>query len=283
MASLKRKGKGPGSSHYKQKLQTWSTKMMKEALMFYFQGKSGDGPALGYKKVTQLYNLPKETFRKRTTGKYKGYYGYLCGGKDMPRIFSDDQEQELAGHISKFAQAGFPFTPTEIRDLTYEFASENDVSGFNMMNKSAGRKWQRYFMKRHKELTIRTPKILSIYRVQCANREVLNAWFEKYGDVLAENNITSPLYIWNCDECGCIDVPKPKAVVCKSKVRPTQLTPSEKGETTTVLTFVNAAGLVMKPLVIHKGGKIMEAWKNHMPKGISLAATKTGWITKQTF
>ena len=42
-------------------------------------------------------------------------------------------------------------------------------------------------------------------------------------------------------------------IVCPVKARPNQLCASEKGETSTAVVFVNAAGYHLKPLVIHKG------------------------------
>ena len=58
---------------------------------------------------------------------------------------------------------------------------------------------------------------------------------------------------------------------------------SEKGETSTVLAFVSAAGMSTKPLVIHKGQKVQQAWKNDKPRSYSLGASENGWITKRLF
>ena len=46
-------------------------------------------------------------------------------------MFTPEEEHELAEHISKFAQAGFPFTPKKIRELAFEYAHLNDILGFN--------------------------------------------------------------------------------------------------------------------------------------------------------
>ena len=232
-----------------------------------------------------MYGLPRETFRRRTLpGPLQGYCGYLSGGKDIPRVFTVEQEAELAGHIGMFAQAGFPFTPQEIKLLAYEYAVKNNVEGFSEMKQEAGRKWLRGFMRRHKSvLSLKTPKLLSIYRAKCATPVVMDKWFEHYKQVLKDNNITSPLYIWNVDECGCVDVPKPKKVIALKRGRPNQLSAQDKGETSTTLTFVNAAGMHTKPIVIHRGAKVSDAWKTDMPKGYTIAASENGWISKRIF
>ena len=230
-----------------------------------------------------MYDLPRETFRRHTTGELKGYYGHLLGGKDTPKILSPDQENELAGHVGKFAQAGFPFTPSEIRDLAYEYADLNGVEGFNKMKKRAGHQWLQGFLKCHKELSIKTPKLLSVYCAKSANLEVLNNWFDLYKEVLEENNIAGPLYIWNVNECRCIDSPKPCKVVAVRMLRPNQLGPTEKGQTTTSVVFVNAAGMHTRPIVIHKGLLVQEEWKKDMPRNYMIGASENGWITKKLF
>ena len=128
-------------------------------------------------------------------------------------MFTPEEEHEFAEHIGKFAQAGFPFTPKEIRELAFEYAHLNGIPGFNDMTKTAGYKWLRGFLRHNKQLTIKTPKLLSIYRTKCTNKEVISRWFDLYKEVLEKNSIGGSLYIWNIDECGCVDNPKAKKVV----------------------------------------------------------------------
>ena len=129
-----------------------------------------------------------------------------------------------------FAQAGFPFTTTEIHALGFEYAEEQGIQGFSAARKVAGYKWFKGFINRHAGLTLKSPKLLSVYRAKCANREVLNGWFDIYEKLIEEKGIVSPVNIWNVDECGCIDTPKPKQIVCPVKARPNQLCSSEKGD-----------------------------------------------------
>ena len=139
---------------------------MIQALTYYFDmwAPGYHGKVLGYKAVADEYRIPRETFRRRTKGRLVGLAGHLIRGKNQLRIFTEDEEEELAGHITKFAQAGFPFTPAEIRSLAFEFAEVNKIEGFSDSCGKAGRKWLRCFMKRHKGLTLQTPKLLSVYR-----------------------------------------------------------------------------------------------------------------------
>ena len=106
--------------------------------------------------------------------------------ESYPHIFTPEEEEELAEHISKFAQSGFPFTTVKIQGLGFEYAQEQGIEGFSGIKKVAGRKWFKGFMSRHTGLTLKSPKLLSAYWAKCANRDVLNSWFDVYESVLEE-------------------------------------------------------------------------------------------------
>ena len=71
--------------------------VIKQALQYNFTVNAKDykGPQLGYKAIADLYKLPRETFRRRTTGELKGFYRHLSGGKDIPKILTHEQEVKL--------------------------------------------------------------------------------------------------------------------------------------------------------------------------------------------
>ena len=73
------------------------------------------------------------------------------------------------------------------------------------------------------------------------------------------------MYIWNCDESGIQDVPKEKDVPGITGEKTNNVTSKEQGETSTILTFVNAVGVAFLPIVIHKGGKVSDMWKYGTP------------------
>ena len=61
------------------------------------------------------------------------------------------------------------------------------------------------------------------------------------------------------------------------------MSPKEQGETTTVLTFMNACGQVYPPLVIFKGAKVNDVWVANAPSSITVKAPPKGWINKDVF
>ena len=51
---------------------------------------------------------------------------------------------------------------------------------------------------------------------------------------------------------------------------------ADQGETSIVLSFVNAVGRVCPPLVLHKGQRVQANWSDSMSHFIKLAATSKG-------
>ena len=88
---------------------------------------------------------------------------------------------------------------------------------------------------------------------------------------------------WNCDESGVQNIPKKEEVIGVTGERTHTITPKEQGETSTILTFANAYGHVMPPLVIHKGSKMSDLWLLNKPANVTLCCSPKVWINKQVF
>jgi len=61
------------------------------------------------------------------------------------------------------------------------------------------------------------------------------------------------------------------------------ITAMERGETSTYLAGINAAGKAVPPLIIHKGKTVGKNWKNGAPYNSVVRASPSGWITKEIF
>ena len=108
-------------------------------------------------------------------------------------------------------------------------------------------------------------------------------FFTQYQEVCTEHNIDLPLYIWNCDESGVQDIPKEDEVIGVKEKKANRQGPSKRGETSTILTFANAYGQVMPPLVINKGCHVNDTWEYGCPPDIMLHASTKGYINKGIF
>ena len=169
--------------------------------------------------------------------------------------FSSDDEKNLVKLLIKFARQGFPLMKGKVRSLAYEYAEMNGWKGFSKITKWAGCTWLKLFLKHYPEVRVKKGH----NHAMCTNPPTIDKFFALYKKLLTQLNIESPMHIWNCDESGMQDVPKEEEVIGVTGEKHT-ITPKEQGETTTILTFANACGQVMPPLVIHKGSKMSDLW-----------------------
>ena len=101
--------------------------------------------------------------------------------------------------------------------------------------------------------------------------------------MLKELKIENPWQIWNCNEMGCVDVPKERDVVGETGIEAVTIVGKEQGETSTTLTFANAIGQCIPPMIIHKGGKVPNDWEQGAPVGVMVRASPNGWINTTLF
>ena len=174
-------------------------------------------------------------------------------------------------------------TINQVCQLAFQFAHVNGIPGFSETKSMAGRKWLKGFLKCHPKITLKTAKNLSIARAMGANETVISNWFNLLQDIKNKFGILSPCQIWSGDETGIQNVPKEVKVLGSKKIRTFQQVSGEQGETSTVLTFVNAAGQSVRLLIIHKGQCVQDTWRLKAPGNMKLTATERGYITKSKF
>ena len=138
-------------------------------------------------------------------------------------------------------------------------------------------------MARHPTITLKKARNLSIARAMGANPTVISQWFDLLKKIQMEVGIVSPAQIWSGDETGVQNVPKEIKVLGIKNIRTFQQVSLEQGETSTILSFVNALGNVVPPMIIHKGQRVQDTWKIKAPGNIHISATTKGYITKSKF
>ena len=195
-----------------------------------------------------------------------------------------EDEDKLAELIMDWCRKLWPLTARKIRKLAYEYAVLNEIEGFSPTRKIAGPKWLKAFMSRYPQLKKKCSRNLAIHRAQCTSEQALRAWFPQYQKWLEEFNITSGDQLWNVDETGLGNMPKEGTQVVGVKAEPAmQVVSGEKPENQTVLTFVSASGIVLKPLAIFKAKKVQQIWRDVAEEKVKLAASSKGYINTNIF
>ena len=192
---------------------------------------------------------------------------------------------ELVAIIKASARAGFPLSNSRVRKLAWQYAEGTGQTGFSKTSGRAGRDWLQSFLRRHKDIRVKKGKNLSINRAMCNNPVNINKWFDLYEATLDRLGIRDcPDQIWNLDESGFQDVPKEEKVIGVTGEQANQNVSGEKGETSTCVALINGAGVVVPPMIIHKGaGRVNDTWLHHAPTNVLIKATPNGFINKDTF
>ena len=200
-------------------------------------------------------------------------------------MLSVEQEADLVQTVTAFCRGGFPFKRKRLRQLAYEMATRNKRTGFSPTKGIAGKGWLRYFLKRHRELKVKNTKNLSIARAMGANPKSVAAFFDMYKKGLQDNGLLyQPNRIWNIDECGVGDVPfDGEQVVGVTNEPASQTVSGEKATNTTVLTFISAGGMHVPPMLIFKGKRVAQQWREAAPSGYTIRSSEKGYITGKAF
>ncbi|KAJ4933867.1 hypothetical protein JOQ06_006676 [Pogonophryne albipinna] len=114
---------------------------------------------------------------------------------------------------------------------------------------------------------MRKPGALSAARAAGFNPTVVKKWFEKYKDTIETLGLKNvPGHIWNCDETGLQDHFLSTRVVAEVGAPCFEVTGGEKGQTTTCLACINAAGGYGPTMIIFKGKRMKAEWLFGAPK-----------------
>ena len=136
---------------------------------------------------------------------------------------------------------------------------------------------------RYPQITLKKARNLSIAHAMGTNPTVIGSWFTLLEKIKKTAGITSPDQIWSGDETGVQNVPKEVKVLGLKNIRCFQQVSAKQGETSTILSFISAAGTVVPPMVLHKGVRVQDTWKLKAPGDIKIAVTPKGYITKSHF
>ncbi|KAJ8909255.1 hypothetical protein NQ315_010869 [Exocentrus adspersus] len=164
-------------------------------------------------------------------------------GRDS--YLTKNEENLLGTWVVNMARAGFPIGKTQLLDsvqhIMVELKRENPFK-----NNRPGKSWYSSFLKRNKNISVRTPQNLTASRASVTKSQ-LNNWFSEVFDIEYQKV--------NADEKECL----------------------------TVLMTGNAAGIVAPPMIIFKYERIPRDLALSVPSSWGIGKSESGWMTGETF
>ena len=237
---------------------------------------------MGLNAASRAFGISKPTIRRHRLGlnKYASDDVKCMGG---PLFLPASVEDELVKHVKDLDAMMFGITAKDLMSLAYEVAVAHGITKFSDVKKSAGKKWYYSCMRRHTELSLRSPEPNSLARAAWFNREAVYHYYDLLEKLIDEHHFT-PDKIYNVDETGHSTVQTPSKVLStKGKRQVGATTSAERGSTTTGVYCHSGTGNYLAPMLVFRRKRIANSLKADAPAGKIFACTDSGWIDSDCF
>lgn len=232
------------------------------------------------RKAARLYLVPYGTLQDRLRNRFPAKK-IVLGRKP---VFSNELENMLADYVIKLSNLFYGLTANSIRKVAYEYAVSNNIkNNFNSNKEICGQEWLYGFLKRHPQLSLRKPEATSKNRVLAFNRADMDVLYDNVATLMEKYNFR-PDRIYNVDETGITTVHKPSRVLApKGRKQVGSISSGERGQTTTVVCCMSAAGQYVPPMFVFKRMRMKEGLSKNGPVGSIYHCSKSGWMTEELF
>ncbi|KAK9694189.1 CENP-B N-terminal DNA-binding domain [Popillia japonica] len=233
----------------RKKKGTWDLTNMRKAVEKVINNE------MSARQTADPYQVPRTTLNDRISA--------IKRGKEMStepllgrfhNTFSLEHEKILVEHIKDLANRLMPLNRKEFLYFVFQLAEKLKLPHqFNKEKKSAGKNFYYSFykkVKRHSDLSLRTPESTSLMRAVGFNRPEVARFYECLETLIQRFNFTA-YKIWNCDEIGVSIVQKhAKVLATKNQRQVGKLTSAERGKNVTVLFAMSAGGQFVPPFFV---------------------------------
>ena len=222
------------------------------------------------------YGIPKSTLHDHYTGKVKG------NKRGPSTVLSDAEELKLAEWAMDMANIGYGRTREQVSEMVKRLLDE-DGRPNPFVDNYPGRDWWYGFLRRHPQISLRSPEQLQLSRAFACSQERLCAWYGDYEEFLKMNDISNPDQIWNADETGFSLCPKSGRVLAMRGSKDVYQVTENSKEQVTTLCAVNAAGTVVPPMHVFAGKRFKFDPMNGSVPNAYFGKSDKGWINTQLF
>ncbi|XP_052278809.1 uncharacterized protein LOC127877190 [Dreissena polymorpha] len=203
---------------------------------------------MSYRKACSKFGVPVMTIQNRISGKVDE-----LAHAGRPTVIPAEVEVELVEKIKRAANMGFGITRRMLLVKIGRIVRKLGIKS-PFRNGVPGKDWIAGFLKRHPDVSLRTPQALSTCRARMLNETVTNNYFNDLAWLLESLCLQDkPVRIWNIDETSVPLLHKPARVLGPSGAKNIPGRVGNNRENVSVLACVNAAGGEIPPLVIVKG------------------------------
>ena len=140
-------------------------------------------------------------------------------------------------------------------------------------------------MRRHWNLSVRTPEATSAARARGFNRVNVGGWLFGLLEKIQEKMHFSSTRIFNVDETGITTVQgRPsKIVTLRGRKQVGSLTSAERGKLCTVEICMSTSGQFIPPMIVFLRKRLKQELMNGTPPGTVYRCHHSGWMQRDIF
>lgn len=200
-------------------------------------------------------------------------------------ILTTNEENILAEWIIAMNNQHMPVTKTQLLDSVQRIIKDKKQET-PFKNNRPGEKWYELFLKRHPQISVRTPQNLTSTRDSVTEENIRN-WFAEVYNYMVEKDLTSilqdPSRIFNTDESAFYLSPTSERVLAQKGEKHVYKNSGDEKENLTVLITGNALGQLAPPLVVFPYERIPSAVASNFPSDWAIGKSENGWMCGETF
>ena len=238
-----------------------------------FKAVTAVSKGMSLRKAEQEYKVPRSTINAKMN-----FVIPIEAKKGSSTFLTAEEETQLVDWIFYCAVRGCPFTKSMLVGCVKTLVEElGRVTPFE--ENKPGRHWYEAFMRRHPEVTTRVTQNLSTSRA-AATVERLKEWFSEVKIHLEPLNLikVDASRVFNLDESAFFLYPKGERVLAPRGSRAVyRVVHGDDKECLTVMFTVNAAGLLLPPLILYWYQRIPKAVTSLLPPTWLAGTTESGW------
>jgi len=218
-----------------------------------------------------VFGVKKTTLSDRINNRYKST-------KQGPSTkLSEYTEKMIVTLLMTCSDIGFSLNKSQALDLIESYLESSDQTEL-FKNGRPSDDWYYSFLKRHKELAVRTSNNMPANRALSTDEELFECWYEKVKKVYDEKLFHErPCHIFNSDEIGMIcDQGKFKVITRKGSKSAKIISNSNDKLMFTVLVCCSASGEFLPPHCVYKGQRLRLPWTQGGKDDTTFGCTASG-------
>jgi hypothetical protein len=190
---------------------------------------------------------------------------------------SAEEEEIIVERLMLLGEWGFPLTTHDLKQVIKAYL---DACGrtTRFADNLPGKDFAAGFLRRHKELTVRTANLIKRSRAMLS-ADIVNDFFDKYEvsavDVPDDN-------VYNYDETNLRDNPGAVKAIFRKGVKYAEQVRDHSKSSISMMMCGNRKGF-LPPYILYKGGNVYESWCMGGPDKAVYSSSQSGWFDMFVF